>query len=207
MSFYNWVRREFGYSIRGDYVSALLLNMKLKVDLEKDLMDMLDGANVAVVGAGPSIVKVKELNEDVIIAADGATNYLVENFIVPDVVVTDLDGITSYPRSLYVVHAHGDNLQHHWKTDLMGRFIVTAQVSPFGGVKLYGGFTDGDRAYLIAKIFNARKIKLYGMDFDSDYIGRYSKPHYKADVPMTYVKRKKLNLAKEIIHTLNRKDL
>nr|WP_238025641.1 6-hydroxymethylpterin diphosphokinase MptE-like protein [Metallosphaera javensis (ex Hofmann et al. 2022)] len=188
-------------------MSSLLLNLRIREDLEYRLANILDGKDVALVGAGPSLSNVKEVRGDVIVSADGATNYLVERGIIPDVVVTDLDGLMSFPDSLYVVHAHGDNLPFHWKLDLMKSVIGTTQVYPFGRLKLYGGFTDGDRAFVLAKAFNARSIRLYAMDFDSDYIGMYSKPFLRCNVPMTHIKRRKLNIAKEIIHTLTRKDL
>ncbi len=201
------MRREFGFSKRLDYLSALLLNMRIEEDLEYRLVSLIEGKRVAVVGAGPSLVNVREFNEDVIIAADGATNYLVKLGIIPDIIVSDLDGISVFPDSLYVVHAHGDNILTHWKINYMKDLVGTVQVSPFGRLKLYGGFTDGDRALILAKNFGAKSIKMYAMDFDSELIGRYSKPYYLSDVPMNSFKRRKLMIAKEIVHDISRKDL
>ncbi|QKR00540.1 DUF115 domain-containing protein [Metallosphaera tengchongensis] len=201
------IRREFGFSEREDYRSALVLNMIIREDFEDLLRSKIMGREVAVVGAGPSLNALKDVEEDVIVAADGATNYLVSRGIIPDVVVTDLDGIETYPDSIYVVHAHGDNISKMWKLSYMGIVLGTSQVFPFGRLKLYGGFTDGDRAVVMAMTLGAKRITTYAMDLDSDKIGMYSKPFYKNDVPMNYVKRKKLNVAKEILHTLFRKDL
>ncbi|MEM2818029.1 MAG: hypothetical protein QXN39_06050, partial [Archaeoglobaceae archaeon] len=45
-------------------------------------------------------------------------------------------------------------------------FVATTQSKPFGRVYNFCGFTDGDRAVLIAKKFGAKKITLYGFDFE-----------------------------------------
>ncbi|MCH1771622.1 MAG: 6-hydroxymethylpterin diphosphokinase MptE-like protein [Metallosphaera sp.] len=201
------MRSEFGFSLRDDYISSVLLNLRIREDLEYRLAKIIEGKDVALVGAGPSLERVNEVRGDVIVSADGATNYLVKRGIIPDVVVTDLDGLMSFPDSMYVVHAHGDNMPLHWKLGMMRSVIGTTQVYPFGRLKLYGGFTDGDRAFVLAKTFNARSIRLYAMDLDSDFIGMYSKPFLRENVPMTHIKRRKLHIAKEIIHTLTRKDL
>lgn len=181
--------------------------MKIKGNIESEL-EIIRGKKVAVVGAGPSLEQIKEIDADVIISADGATNYLYKIGIIPDVVVTDLDGINVFPpETIYVVHAHGNNIDKLNKVDNMKKVIGTCQVYPFGKLHLFGGFTDGDRGVIIAKIFGAKEIKLYGMDFDSNYIGKYSKPPYKNNLPMTWIKRNKLKIAKYIIEQVLRKDL
>jgi len=129
------------------------------------------------------------------IAADGATSYLLERGVIPDIVVTDLDGRmedlirAAHGGAVMVVHAHGDNLDKlvEFVPDLMevATVIGTCQCRPVGKIWNFGGFTDGDRAVFLADHLGARKIALYGMDFKGE-IGRYS---YSAD---TEVKRKKL---------------
>lgn len=81
----------------------------------------------------------------------------------------------------------------------MKRVIGTAQVLPFGKINLFGGFTDGDRAVIIAKKFGASSIILYGMDFDSNLIGKFSKPYLRSNVPISWIKKNKLKIAKEIV--------
>jgi len=182
--------------------------MKIKNDIGVDALEIIKGKKVAVIGAGPSLEQIKEIDADVIISADGATNYLYRIGIIPDIVVTDLDGINVFPQEpIYVIHAHGNNIGKLDKVNNMKKIIGTCQVYPFGKLHLFGGFTDGDRGVVIAKIFGAKEIKLYGMDFDSNYIGKYSKPPYKYDLPMTWVKRNKLKIAKHIIEQVLRKDL
>ncbi|MEM3911338.1 MAG: 6-hydroxymethylpterin diphosphokinase MptE-like protein [Saccharolobus sp.] len=200
MNFYNMIRSQLGFDERDDYTSASILNYMVKGYNEEELIDLIKGRSVAVIGAGPQLTKLKKVEEDVIISADGATNYLVEIGLNPDVVVTDLDGIVTYPKdSIYVVLAHGDNINLLHKVNNMNKVIPTSQVMPFGRLKLYGGFTDGDRAVVLAKYMMASKIKLYAMDFDSGIIGKFSKPYYTKDVPASMIKRKKLEIARMII--------
>ncbi len=182
-----------------DYKSASLLNVILK-DNPVDLLEVIRGKRVAVVGAGPSLEDVKGLKEDVVISADGATNYLVKMGIIPQIVVTDLDGINVFPKeSVYVVLAHGDNSHLFWKVYNMEKVVGTCQVRPFGRLNLFGGFTDGDRAVVLAKRFGAREIVLYGMDLESNFIGKFSKPYFTENVPMSWAKRQKLKIAKTVI--------
>ncbi|MBP1357199.1 MAG: DUF115 domain-containing protein [Sulfolobus sp.] len=202
MSFYNHIREIFRFSERDDYLSAQLLNNLVKDSAEDgEISDIIKNKSVAVIGAGPSLTSVREIDADVIIASDGVTNYLVKELdITPDIIVTDLDGISIFPKeSIYVVLAHGDNIDLLYKVFYMKKVVPTCQVFPFGRLKLYGGFTDGDRAVVLAKRFGASSIKLLGMDFNSDLIGRYSKPYFTSDVPMSWVKRMKLKIGKMIV--------
>lgn len=206
LSFYEHIRSIFGFSEHDDYLSASILNSIVREVVDDgELYELIHNKKVAVVGAGPSIVNIKEIDADVIVSADGATNYLVKQLnIIPDVIVTDLDGITVYPKeSIYVVLAHGDNVTLLNKVYNMKKVLPTCQVFPFGRLKLYGGFTDGDRAVVLSKFFNAFKIVLYAMDFDSEYIGRYSKPYFSTDMPMNRFKKMKLEIGKEIIRQVS----
>lgn len=172
---------------------------------------MIKNKRVAVIGAGPSIIEInrrEDIDADIIISADGATNYLVRKEIIPDIVVTDLDGIAIFPdKSIYVVLAHGDNIRYLQKISEMKRVIGTCQISPFGRLKLFGGFTDGDRGVVLAKRFNASKIILFAMDFDSNYIGKFSKPWLSTDVPISPIKREKLKIAKLITNLMLQQNL
>jgi hypothetical protein len=52
--------------------------------------------------------------------------------------------------------------------------IGTTEGKPFGNIRNFGGFTDGDRCVFLAKYFGAKSIILFGMDFGTK-IGKYSK--------------------------------
>ena len=114
------------------------------------------------------------------IVADGATQALLENNIIPDIIVTDLDGNMEYlkrsseSKSIMIVHAHGDNIRKLPYAILFRYCIGTTEDKPFGKIKNFGGFTDGDRCVFLANHFKASKIILIGMDFGT-HIGKYSK--------------------------------
>ncbi|HUV61732.1 MAG TPA: 6-hydroxymethylpterin diphosphokinase MptE-like protein [Thermoplasmata archaeon] len=109
---------------------------------------------------------------DYIIAADGATSLLVERGFVPDVVVTDLDGVVddqveaNAEGTVVFVHAHGDNREAlgRWVPEFRGRVVGTCQCEPVDGVFNFGGFTDGDRAACIISELGVRRILLAGFD-------------------------------------------
>ncbi len=136
-----------------------------------------------------------------IIAADGATSVLIHNAILPDVIVSDLDGYipdiiyANRLGSILIVHAHGDNIKKlRGVLPAVGANVMcTAQSGPItprghipeSGIFNFGGFTDGDRCVFIAKEFGAIRIELLGFDFE--------------DTGVTERKRRKLKWAKRLI--------
>jgi len=208
---YDMLRVKFGYSIVEDQNAARLLSELLEgksLDL-KILTNMTSGKNVIVAGAGPSledsIAKISSLKQFTVIAADGASQALIENKIRPDIVVTDLDGSHEHllqadkMGSIMVVHAHGDNV--NLMRNLMPKMkncIGTTQIKPLHNVYNFGGFTDGDRAVFLANEFKARNIVLVGMDF-GEKIGRYS----KTSVKDAKLKIAKLAIGKELLEWLS----
>jgi len=205
LNFYNEIRKVFGFDYLKDYRAAEIANMIVSEDLEDELKRKIEGKSVAVVGAGPNLENLKERPAgDIIIAADGASNYMINELgILPDIIITDLDGVEKiHKEPLYIIHAHGDNISQLIKIGRLENAIVTIQVAPFGKLKLYGGFTDGDRGVVIAYYFKASRINLYGMDFESGLVGKYSKPYLKENIPAGFIKRKKLEIAREIINSI-----
>jgi hypothetical protein len=141
-----------------------------------------------------------------IISAGSATDILMENDVIPSMVVTDLDGNTELQKkasalgSLLLVHAHGDNTEliaEHVK-DIKGRMMITTQSTPDMILHNFGGFTDGDRAVCTARHFGAKKIFLIGFNFDE--------PAYKPNINME-MKKRKLHWAKKIIFDMNPSDV
>lgn len=200
--FYYEILKDFSFSEKSDAKAAEILNELLKpVDISI-LRKKIQGRRVNVYGAGPSLEKIKKFPRGINIAADGAASFLLERGVVPDIIVTDLDGkIKDLLRanrkgSLVVVHAHGDNIDAIKKYAAKFK-IGTTQSKPFGSLHNFGGFTDGDRAVFLAEHFKAKKIALYGMDFRSK-IGRYS---FSRD---SKTKRKKLLWAEKLINYLRR---
>jgi 2-amino-4-hydroxy-6-hydroxymethyldihydropteridine diphosphokinase len=194
--YYQGIRGEFGYSTEKDQEAARMLSemIKRKALDTKVLQRKLKGKNAIVVGAGPSledekVVKyIKKNKKFVKIAADGAVQFLIENKIKPDIVVTDLDGNAASLQkaeksgAVMVVHAHGDNMDMLKKLVPKFRKVVgTTQVMPIENVHNFGGFTDGDRCVFLAEEFGAKKVILVGMDLgdSSSSIGKYSKEKVK----------------------------
>ena len=205
---YNEILKEFKYDKKADVQSAILLEGMLNGENQiKNLQKIIRNQNVLVIGSGPSLSKViprlKNFKKTVKIVADSAVKPLVENGIKPDIIVTDLDGDEKILKkigrtdTIFVVHAHGDNID---KLGLMRNFkncLGTTQTKPFGNLHNFGGFTDGDRAVFLANHFNAKKIILLGMDFGNK-IGKFSntKPRDKK------IKIKKLKKGKTLLEWL-----
>jgi hypothetical protein len=209
---YREILKEFGFAQKKDVESAKRLNSLLKKRFPiKHLKRLVEEKSVFVIGAGPSLSSslhvLKKFNHITTIVADGALKALVERNIQPDIVVTDLDGdIESLKKvgktdAIFVVHAHGDNMD---KLELVLEFkncIGTTESNSFGKIYNFGGFTDGDRCVFLANHFRAKKIILLGMDFGTR-IGKYS----KIDIADKNLKIRKLNRGKKLLEWLASKN-
>lgn len=195
--FYNQILQDFGFSSARDEEGAHLLAELLQDsgDCRPSAEERIRGRKAVIFGNAPSLDR--ELDalppmDAARIAADGAAAVLLRRGIVPDVVVSDLDG--PFPaileacqkKAIIVVHAHGDNL------DALARYVPqlknvigTCQCRPSGGLYNFGGFTDGDRSVFLAVELGASSIELVGFDFE--------------DQSVTPRKRKKLAWAKRLI--------
>jgi len=218
MTILGWRKRyaeildEFGYNEKNDLESAKILNSLLKSKFPlKKIQDKIESQNVFVIGAGPSLSSsipiLKKHNEATKIVADGAVKALIDNNIIPDILVTDLDGDkTSLKKigkgkTIMIVHAHGDNIE---KLEMVKKFkncIGTTETKSFGKINNFGGFTDGDRCVFLARHFGAKKIILFGMDFGNK-IGKYS----KEKIPNKLIKIKKLRRGKKLLEWLASKN-
>lgn len=179
------ILQEFGFKRSDDEAAARLLDSLLAHRQPlNSLKRKIGGRTVFVIGAGPSLsasVKtIKKFRDVTNIVADGATKALIENGIRPDIVVTDLDGSLEYLKkaarlnSTMVVHAHGDNIGRLPLALLFRGCIGTTEGKPFGKIRNFGGFTDGDRCVFLASYFGAKQIVLFGMDLGRK-VGSYSK--------------------------------
>jgi len=209
---YSEILDEFGYNEKNDFESAKILNSLLKSNFPlKKLREKIEDQNVLVIGAGPSLSSsipiLKKYNSSTIIAADGSVKALIDNNIIPDILVTDLDGDEASlkkigkGKTIMIVHAHGDNFE---KLEMVKKFkncIGTTETKSFGKINNFGGFTDGDRCVFLARHFNAKKIVLFGMDFGSK-IGKYS----KEKIPNKITKIKKLRRGKKLLEWLASKN-
>ncbi|MCI4358471.1 MAG: DUF115 domain-containing protein [Thermoplasmata archaeon] len=189
MEYDRWVRRyeeirsEFGYPFereeQAEHSLARLLPEAARSGALERLARRLSEREVVVVGlapgAGPPPVwrLGKGDRRSAIIAADGATRVCMEAGLIPDVVVTDLDGpvpsevAANSAGSLVLIHAHGDNLRalERWVPEFSGELAGSWAGPPRDGLIDVGGFTDGDRSVYLADHVGAARILLWGFDF------------------------------------------
>lgn len=181
--FYEEIRTEFGYPFDRELASADRLEQLLppagRTDPLGRVARRLAGRDAVVVGgaprAGPPPVwRLPSVGTaPAIVATDGQAGVCLAAGLVPDVIVTDLDGplpgqISSNQRgSLVVVHAHGDNVQAigRWVPEFPGELAGSWAGPPRAALLDVGGFTDGDRAAFLAEETGARRILLWGFDF------------------------------------------
>ncbi len=183
--FYDSIIANLGFDRERDHYSCRILDIILSTRMElvfesrRYLSKLLEGGDAIVVGdAFTSGCPSK--SGKVLIAADAAFGVCLREGIIPDVVVTDLDGITrdmlGYRDVVYVVHAHGDNIDKivSLVPEVRGFLIGTAQCGCSHRVDVPGGFTDGDRGVYLAFSYGASRVYLYGFDFGR--VSRLEKP-------------------------------
>ena len=211
---YNKIINTFGYDRSKDQFATDVLSRLISrraVDMQQ-LKVLLSGQPVLVFGAGPSleedlqqIAKENLLKKCAVMSADGATTALLKVAeVVPNVVITDLDGnINDLLRadrlgSVMVIHGHGDNINRLQKYVPKFKSVVgTTQVEPTPNVYNFGGFTDGDRAVFLATAMGAKLVALAGMDLGR-VVGKYSKKQVRS----VEVKVSKLKICKELLEWL-----
>ncbi|MFA5772163.1 MAG: 6-hydroxymethylpterin diphosphokinase MptE-like protein [Thermoplasmata archaeon] len=212
--YYLEILSDFKFDRIMDEQASQLLSEKLRGmntispgDLEKIIM----GKHAFIFGGGDLLFQGIETfmeftrrgaEEIVTISADGVTTHLIKNNILPDIIVTDLDGkiedqVTANEKgSVVVVHAHGDNASNikKWVSRFNGKLVGTTQARPLANIFNFGGFTDGDRCVFLAEHFGAKKITLVGFD--------YSRVGKTSNKKSTETKLKKLMWAKKLIETI-----
>ena len=203
---YRAICKDMGYDEAEDHKAACLLADLLagKSLRSVERVHPLFPQTVTVCGAGENLAD--ELSsmkiEGYIVAADAATSVLTESGIVPNMIVTDLDGIVEEQIELNArgtaifVHGHGDNMDaiRQYVPRFVEPVVGTCQCPVVPGVYNFGGFTDGDRAACICAALGARRILLAGFDFE--------KPSRKAGKG-SEVKLRKLHWAKLVLEKLS----
>ncbi len=216
---YNIIREDFGFINELDSFSASLLSLMLQdygseahKSVER-LRELIQGRKALVVGAGPGCVNLRKYvhKYDVVIAADGALRCCINEDVIPEIVVSDLDGLSIKELigfdGVIVVHAHGDNVVNILtfipSLKKANKLVVGTHQSStnYSLLNVFGGFTDGDRSAYLANYFDARKIGLVGFNF-SGVVGKYSKPYLTDDVSAWPTKRRKLYWARRLISLL-----
>jgi uncharacterized Rossmann fold enzyme len=222
LEFANWfplylqILSKLNLDIQKDFSSSLILSKLVSVndkDITLQLLKKMIGQRTLVIGAGPSLNNhlVQKFIADhschSIIAADGATELCLKLNVIPNFIVTDLDGhvkslIEANDRgSTLLIHGHGDNIDKVIKhVSRFNNVIATTQVFPLSNVFNFGGFTDGDRCVFLADEFKSPEIWLVGMDFDLPP-GYFS----KKGLISHELKMKKLSIGKQLVGYLARR--
>ena len=212
---YSEILKEFNYDKKKDKESAVLLDSILKKSrVDEKISSLVKGKTVLVIGSGPSlsiaISKLKKFKKSTKIAADSSLKPLLENGIIPEIVVTDLDGDKIAlkkiaKKSIFVVHAHGDNIEKLNFSKEFKNCIGTTQTKPFSKIQNFGGFTDGDRGVFLANHYGAKRIVLFGMDF-GNRIGKFSNTK-KSERKTKIMKLKKGKSLLEWLATITKSEL
>ena len=195
---------DFQFSREEDEMSALLLSRLLEEKgaiSSQALKNAIHGKQVTVAASAFEPHQAYDVGDGVLIATGSSMELFLAMDKVPDIIVTDLDGDIEIQLeldrrgSIVVIHAHGDNAAaiEEWVPQFTGRVIGTTQSKPLQNVHNFGGFTDGDRAALMADHFHANEIKLLGFDFENPVPKPGSDPE---------VKKRKLAWARKLIHSI-----
>jgi hypothetical protein len=174
---------------------------------DEQCLSEIIGKEVTVVGNAPDLEEILISSRPIgtLFVADGAMNSVVGAGLRPDILVTDLDGDVeteircNLEGTVAVIHAHGDNMDalRRFVPLFHGMIVPTVQCHPFGMLRNFGGFTDGDRCVLLAHHFGARIIHLIGFDFEKPRKKRGSDPDIKTR-KLEWARRMILGLEGEI---------
>lgn len=180
---YREIARNFGYSLDREHEAAERLRALLPTEAKEAPLarcrSRISGREAVVVGLGPGAgapplhLLPPTARPRVVLAADGAAAACLRAGIVPDLVVSDLDGpvaseVTANARgALVVVHAHADNVPalERWVPEFSGAVCGSWAGPPTEDLLDLGGFTDGDRAAYLAEGSGALRVLLWGFDF------------------------------------------
>ncbi len=205
--FYEQILKDFGFSREKDEAVAVELDKILGGNRVPDssLRKIIRGKEVTVAGNGPNLEEEIGEARGVLLTADEATSVARGKGLVPAILVTDLDGDVAdqvkanAEGTIAVIHGHGDNgpAVREWAPRFSGATVATTQSRPLGGLRNFGGFTDGDRAVFLADHFGAARIQLVGFDFE--------RPNTK-DVDRR-TKQRKLDWAYILLGSLDRDEL
>jgi uncharacterized Rossmann fold enzyme len=199
--YYKAILEDFGWTAEGDEAAARLLSSMLpeQTPCLDRVKELIEGKDVIVCGKAPSLEKDMEKVDwwyrYTVIAADGSVSTLLQQGIVPDIVVSDLDGShedllkADENGSIILAHAHADNVEAVKSLVPKLKHVVgTTQARPLKNVYNFGGFSDGDRCVFLAKEFGAKTIKIIGFNLD--------------DTNVTPKKLKKLKWARKLLGDL-----
>ena len=198
--YYRAILEDFGWTADGDERAARIMAPLLPdpAPALARLRQLIGGRDVLVCGKAPRLredLRDVDRSRYTVIAADGATSTLLAAGIVPDVIVSDLDGShadllkANGQGAVVLAHAHADNVPAvREMVPQLKDVIGTTQARPFDHVYNFGGFSDGDRCVFLALEFGAASVTIIGFDL--------------SDTNVTPKKLKKLQWARRLLGDL-----
>ena len=176
--FQDEINSQFNFSEVREEIAARLVS---RLNYTKSsLQPSFVNREFVLVGAG--LTESDTLPENNLIVADGALRGCLDRDIVPEWVISDLDGYisdilwASQNGSKIIIHAHGDNLSRVslYSNRINPECITTTY--PSSHASCWGGFTDGDRSVMMCLSLGSKSVKLVGFNFEEvgTFTGEYS---------------------------------
>ena len=144
------------------------------------ISDYFRGRDFVLIGA--AINQSSSIPNSSLIVADGALRACLQRNIIPELIISDLDGYipdiiwATQNGSKIIIHAHGDNISRVHQYSAKLNPICMTSTYPSDSTFCWGGFTDGDRATMMSLSLGCASIKLLGFDFNKvgSFSGEYS---------------------------------
>ena len=161
--YYKVVEPVMGYPRHREYLAQLAVGVDcwLVARMLGELHDSIAGERVCIIFPG------HESPGDcrILGAPESAVLYSLESGKRLDYITGDLDaslrlvGHYTTAARFRLIHLHGDNIERVKSLSTsIAPFIPTTQVDPTGCVVNLGGFTDGDRAIMVAMVMGASEV-------------------------------------------------
>jgi len=176
--FQDQINTQFNFSrIREEVATRMVAHLDF---LKTSISRYFKGRDLVLIGA--AINHSLSIPNSSLIVADGALRACLEKDIIPELIISDLDGYlpdmlwATQNGSKIIIHAHGDNISRvHQYSDKLNPICMTSTY-PSDSTFCWGGFTDGDRATMMSLSLGCASIKLLGFDFNKvgSFSGEYS---------------------------------
>ena len=176
--FQDQINTQFNFSrIREEVATRMVAHSDI---VKTSISHYFRGRDLVLIGA--AINQSLSIPNSSLIVADGALRACLEKDIIPELIISDLDGYlpdmlwATQNGSKIIIHAHGDNISRvHQYSDKLNPICMTSTY-PSDSTFCWGGFTDGDRATMMSLSLGCASIKLLGFDFNKvgSFSGEYS---------------------------------
>ena len=176
--FQDQISTQFNFSRTREEVATRMLS---HFNFSKSaISDYFRGRDLVLIGA--AINQSFSIPNSSLIVADGALRACLQRDIIPELIISDLDGYipdiiwATQNGSKIIIHAHGDNISRVHQYSAKLNPICMTSTYPSDSTFCWGGFTDGDRATMMSLSLGCASIKLLGFDFNKvgSFSGEYS---------------------------------